>query len=169
MRNKNKKKAKTKRVASASAAEQWNARGQWEVRRVNPPGVLHAFDFCWWNLFRIFITPAGVRRIQSLRAFRRPHLDAWMLGCFEDWSIGRIGRIRGTGWIGRVGRIGGEDREVWGDRKDWEDWEIGWVNSIGKRFGIRDSGFGTEDSGLGTWDSGLGIRDSGFGTRDSGI
>ena len=93
--------------------------------------------------------------IQSLRAFRRPHLDAWMLGCFEDWSIGRIGRIRGTGWIGRVGRIGGEDREVWGDRKDWEDWEIGWVNSIGKRFGIRDSGFGTEDSGLGTWDSGI--------------
>ena len=71
-----------------------------------------------------------------------------MLGCFEDWSIGRIGRIRGTGWIGRVGRIGGEDREAWGDRKAWE-------NSIGKRLGIRDSGFGTEDSGLGTWDSGI--------------
>ena len=31
---------------------------------------------------------AGVRRIQSLRTFRRPDLDAWMLGCFEDWSIG---------------------------------------------------------------------------------
>ena len=34
---------------------------------------------------------------------------------------------------GRVGRIGGEDREAWGDRKAWEDWEIGWVSSIGKR------------------------------------
>ena len=82
-----------------------------------------------------------------------------MLGCFEGWSIGRIGRIRGTGWNGRVGRIGGEDREAWEHRKAWEDWEIGWVNSIGKRLGIRDSGFGTEDSGLGTWDSGLGIRE----------
>ena len=64
-------------------------------------------------------------------------------------SIGRIGRIRGTRWIGRLGRIGGEDREDWRDRKDWEDWEIGWVNSIGKRFGIRDSGSGTQDSELG--------------------
>ena len=56
----------------ADAAGPRNARGRWEVRRVNPPGVFHAFDFCWWNLFRIFITPPGVRRIQSLRAFRRP-------------------------------------------------------------------------------------------------
>ena len=53
-----------------------------------------------------------------------PNLDDWMLGCSEDWSVGRIGRIRGTGWIGRASRIGGEDREAWGDGKDWKAWEI---------------------------------------------
>ena len=28
-------------------------------------------------------TPGGVRRIQTLRAFRRPQLDVWMLGCVD--------------------------------------------------------------------------------------
>ena len=43
--------------------------------------------------------------IQTLRAFRRPQLDAWMLGCFEDWR---------EDW---------KDWNDWGDREDWEDLE----------------------------------------------
>ena len=46
--------------------------------------------------------------IQTLRAFRRPQLDAWMLGCFEDW--------RGD-WKDL------NDWEDWEGREDWEDWE----------------------------------------------
>ena len=51
---------------------------------------------------------ARVRRIQTLRAFRRPQLDAWMLGCFEDW--------RGD-WKDL------NDWEDWEGREDWEDWK----------------------------------------------
>ena len=40
-----------------------------------------------------FITPAGVRRIQSLRAFRRPLLEDWMAGGLEDWRTERVGSI----------------------------------------------------------------------------
>ena len=29
----------------------------------------------------------------SLRAFRRPRLDDWMIGGLQDWRIGRVGRI----------------------------------------------------------------------------
>ena len=68
----------------------------------NPPGGLHAKE-----LVQEFMHPVQharrVRRIQSLRAFRRPHLDDWMLGCFEDW------------------------REYWEDWEDWEDQED-WVD-----------------------------------------
>ena len=98
-----------------------------------------------------------------------PNLDDWMLGCSEDWSVGRIGRIRGTGWIGRVSRIGGEDREAWGDGKDWKAWEInlgGWtVLERDSAFGTRDLGLSTRDWGLGMWDSGSVTQDSGVGSR----
>ena len=31
--------------------------------------------------------------IQTLRAFRRPNLDDWMIGGSQDWRIERHGRI----------------------------------------------------------------------------
>ena len=51
--------------------------------------------------------PGGVRRIQMLRAFRRSHLDALRIGCFEDW------------------------REDWEHWKDWED-QGDWVDRAGR-------------------------------------
>ena len=40
-----------------------------------------------------FKTPDEGRRIQSLRAFRRPLLEDWMAGGLQDWRIKRIGSI----------------------------------------------------------------------------
>ena len=42
------------------------------------------------------------RRIQTLRAFRRPQLHACMLGCFDDW------------------RLDWKDWEDWYDREEWK-------------------------------------------------
>ena len=47
---------------------------------------------------------AGCGRIQTLRAFRRPQLDAWMLGCLD---VLRIWGIRSND---RMGRIHKEDQ-----------------------------------------------------------
>ena len=61
---------------------------------------------------------ARVRRIQSLRAFRRPHLDDWMLGCFEDWREDwEDWKYQEDGWIERIARIG--------TRGGWEGL-VGW-------------------------------------------
>ena len=78
--------------------------------------------------------PGGVRRIQSLRAFRRPHLDAWMLGCLEDW--------RGIGWIGWIGRI----RESGGFG---ESGGLEGLVGLGGLFGLR--GLGGFGSGRAFW------------------
>ena len=69
--------------------------------------------------------------IQSLRAFRRPHLDAWMLGCLEDW--------RGIGWIGRIGESGG-----FGESGGLEG-----LVGLGGLFGLR--GLGGFGSGRAFW------------------
>ena len=68
--------------------------------------------------FNTQMHPSGVRRIQSLRAFRRPHLDDWMLGCFEDWREDwEDWKYQEDGWIERIARIG--------TRGGWEGL-VGW-------------------------------------------
>ena len=42
------------------------------------------------------LRPQGARRIQSLRAFRRPWLTIWVVGCLGGWLVGRLG-----GWVVR--------------------------------------------------------------------
>ena len=84
--------------------------------------------------------------IQTLRAFRRPQLDAWMFGCFEDWR---------------------EDRKDWEDGKDWGSGGlVGWgglegfmalgeLGALGRWVGLRGLQ-GLEESGGLLTEGGLG-------------
>ena len=56
-------------------------------------------------------TPAGCGGFKRSAHSARPSLDAWMLGCFEDWREDWKDLNDWEDW---------EDRE---DREDWEDWE----------------------------------------------
>ena len=90
---KNKKKSEKKREDAGSAAEQRNARGRWEVRRVNPPGVLHAFHLVREFCFAYSSRPQGCGGFNRYAHSAVPNLDDWMFGGLQVWRIASNDRI----------------------------------------------------------------------------
>ena len=94
------KKREKKRKDAPTGPARRNARGQWEVRRVartlrglqeflqkSACGLCACEELCDESYARVYASVdlhlarrAGVRRIQTLRAFRRTPLDAWRIG-----------------------------------------------------------------------------------------
>ena len=87
MRKKQEKVGQKNEMTVADAAGPRNARGRWEVRRVNPPGVLHAFDLVGGICF------AYSSRRQGCGGFNRYAHSAvpiWMTGRLEYCRTGGL-------------------------------------------------------------------------------
>ena len=76
----------------------WLAWLAWLARGLS--NFFHTLDHVWKLLTCNALPVHLLRQVQTLRAFRRPSMVAWMLGCLEDLGTRVIGGIGGIRLIG---------------------------------------------------------------------